>query len=75
MKTTSKKKKNQKTSKTTTVTEFSTPKKNPNFPFILKMVTDFFIYFPNNNIEQENYENKIENEENNNKIKIKKNSK
>ena len=74
MKTTSKKKKNQKTSKTTTVTEFSTPKKNPNFPFILKMVTDFFIYFPNNNIEQENYENNIENEENNNKIKIKKNS-
>lgn len=57
---------------TSTYTEYSTPKKAPNFAAILPRVTNFLVYFPNYNIEQENFENEGENPESNQKIKLKK---
>ena len=61
-------------SKTTVYSEYSTPKKNPNFSFLLPKKTHFLIYFPtNDNNNDENYD-ELENEENNKKIKLKQKS-
>ena len=60
--------------KTTTYTEYSTPKKKPNFSHILPKKTNFLIYFPTNNNNDQNYDNDLENEENSQKIKLKKKS-
>ena len=61
------------TGKTSTVTtEYSTPKKKPNFSNILPKISNYFISFPTNNNNEDNYDNNvIENEENNQKIKLK----
>ena len=59
--------------KTTTYTEYSTPKKKPNFSHILPKKTNFLIYFPTNNNNDQNYDNDLENEENSQKRTLKKN--
>ena len=60
--------------KTSTYSEYSTPKKKPNFSFILPKKTNYLIYFPINNENDENYDGDLENEENERKINLKKNS-
>ena len=57
---------------TSTYTEYSTPKKTPNFQAILPRANKFYVYFPNYNIEEENFEGEGENPESNQKIKLQK---
>ena len=52
--------------------EYSTPKKMPNFSNILPQASNFYVCFPKNNVEEENYDDDFENEENNSKIKLRK---
>jgi endonuclease/exonuclease/phosphatase family metal-dependent hydrolase len=59
-------------SKTTTQREYYTPSKRPNFSMILPKSSNFWVYFPDSNIDQDNYDDEIENEENSKKIKLKK---
>ena len=65
---------NKTTRKTTTYSEYSTPKKKPNFSFILPKKNNFLVYFPSNNENDESYDGDLENEENERKIQLKKNS-
>ena len=74
MKSSSKKNKNKKNTQAKTIVEYSTPNKIQNFSFILKKISDFFIFFPNNNNIEENNDNEPEKEQNNKKIKLKKSS-
>ena len=74
MKSSSKNNKNKKNTQTKTYVEYSTPNKIQNFSFILKKISDFFIYFSNNNDIEENNDNEPEKEQNNKKIKLKKSS-
>ena len=66
------KQKSERTKTTSTHKEYSTPKKMPNFSSILPQASNFYVCFPKNNAEEENYDDELENEENNSKIKLRK---
>lgn len=57
------------TTSTSTHKEYYTPQKSPNFTIILPNVSEFLIYFPSKNNDQEN--NDLEDEDNSKKNKNK----
>ena len=61
-------------SKTTTSKEYYTPSKRPNFSIILPRASNFWVYFPTTNIDEENYNDENEIDQNSKKIKLKKSS-
>ena len=70
MKSNLKKEKINKGKTSTVTTEFSTPKKRPNFANVLPKITHFFISFSNDNNNEENSDNDSENGDSDQKIKL-----